>query len=64
MLRAYKNGKEINKEMGKKACEYVHKYHNEAIVENALFSILESENKKPCPFIRSGRRKELEEKQE
>lgn len=41
MLRAYKNGKEANKEMGNRAYEYVTKYNNEEVVSAKLYSILE-----------------------
>lgn len=46
MLKAYKNGKEVNREMGKRAYEYVQEYNNEKIVSNTLYSMLERKNRK------------------
>lgn len=41
MLRAYKNGKEANKEMGNRAYEYVAKHNNADVVSTKLYSLLE-----------------------
>ena len=41
MLKAYKNGKEANREMGNRAYEYVSKHNNEEVVSAKLYSILE-----------------------
>lgn len=41
MKRAYKNGKEVNKKMGKQAQNYVEQKHNEKIVSKLLLSMLD-----------------------
>lgn len=41
MLRAYKNGREVNRKMGERAYDYVARYHNEKAVERQLELMLE-----------------------
>lgn len=41
MRKAYKNGKEVNAQMGRKAYEYVRMYNNEDAVARKLYYILE-----------------------
>lgn len=41
MMRAYENGKELNRKMGKQAYEYVSRYHNEAVVRKRLYQMLD-----------------------
>lgn len=42
MRKAYKNGKDVNAQMGKRAYEYVSRHNNEKVVEEKLFCLLEN----------------------
>lgn len=41
MLRAFKNGKEVNRIMGQKAYEYISQHNNERVVSNKIYSMLD-----------------------
>lgn len=41
MLKAYRNGKEANREMGSRAYEYIARHNNEEVVSAKLYSLLE-----------------------
>ncbi len=41
MHKAYKNGRQINEKMGGQAYEYVSRYHNEAVVREQLYRMLD-----------------------
>ena len=42
MKKAYANGKEINKKMGEMAEAHMKEKHNEKVVSEALYSMLEA----------------------
>ncbi|MDE7430491.1 MAG: glycosyltransferase, partial [Lachnospiraceae bacterium] len=43
MIEAYQNGKEMNRQMGEKAREYIYKNNNRQIVKNSIYNILKGD---------------------